>query len=105
MTKLLAAMTLTLTIIFFWFFMTRDQGDRNYGGVCCSPRWFFPLAPLFAICLTPTLERCAKNRALRWIAYAALAWSVASAFYPTWTPWTSPWLYQIAVDGGLFTPY
>ncbi len=104
-TKLLAAMTLTLTIIFFWFFMTRDQGDRNYGGVCCSPRWFFPLAPLFAICLTPTLERCAKNRALRWIAYAALAWSVASAFYPTWTPWTSPWLYQIAVDGGLFTPY
>ncbi len=104
-TKLLASMTLTLTVVFFWFFMTRDQGDRNYGGVCCSPRWFFPLAPFFALCLMPALERCAKNRALRWIAYAALAWSVASAFYPTWTPWTSPWLYQIAVDGGLFTPY
>ena len=95
----------TLTVVFFVFFLTRDQGDRNYGGICCCPRWFFPLAPILIPCMLPALEVVRESKIRRAIAYLLLFWSVVSAFYPTWSPWVSPWLYQLAVDGGFFQPY
>ena len=104
-TKGLALMALVMTACFFIFFLTRDQGDRNYGGMSCCPRWFFPLAPLFLICLLPALEWIGRKKSRRFVAYALLFFSVASAFYPTWNPWISPWLYQMALDGGLIEPY
>ena len=104
-TKGLALMALVMTACFFIFFLTRDQGDRNYGGMSCCPRWFFPLAPLFLICLLPALEWIGRKKSRRLVAYALLFFSVASAFYPTWNPWISPWLYQMALDGGLIEPY
>lgn len=104
-TKALALIALLMTIAFFAFFLTRDQGDRNYGGVCCCPRWFFPLAPLFLPCLLPALDWLSTRKWGRALAYCLLFWSVVSAFYPTWNPWISPWPYQLAVDGGLFQPY
>ena len=103
--RALAIVAATLTVVFFVFFLTRDQGDRNYGGICCCPRWFFPLAPLFIPCMLPMLELIGKSKLGRAVAYLLLFWSVVSAFYPTWNPWISPWLYQLAVDGGYFTPY
>ncbi len=104
-TKAISFMALLLAVVFFVFFMTRDQGDRNYGGVACCLRWFFPLAPLFIPCLIPALEWLAVRRWGRYVAYFCLFWSVVSVFYPTWNPWVSPWLYQLAVEGELFTPY
>ena len=103
--RTLAFIAATLTVVFFVFFLTRDQGDRNYGGICCCPRWFFPLAPILIPCMLPALELFKGSKITRAIAYLLLFWSVVSAFYPTWNPWISPWLYQLAVDGGLFQPY
>ena len=103
--RTLALIAATLTVVFFVFFLTRDQGDRNYGGICCCPRWFFPLAPILIPCMLPALEVVRESKIRRAIAYLLLFWSVVSAFYPTWSPWVSPWLYQLAVDGGFFQPY
>ena len=103
--RTLAFIAATLTVVFFVFFLTRDQGDRNYGGICCCPRWFFPLAPILIPCMLPALEVVRESKIRRAIAYLLLFWSVVSAFYPTWSPWVSPWLYQLAVDGGFFQPY
>ncbi len=103
--RALGVMTLVLTVVFFAFFLTRDQGDRNYGGVCCYPRWFFPLIPLFAPALTPAADALSKRAFGRWIAYLALFIAAASASYPTWSPWVSPWFYQFAVDWNWMEPY
>jgi len=103
--RTLALIAATLTVVFFVFFLTRNQGDRNYGGICCCPRWFFPLAPILIPCMLPALEVVRESKIRRAIAYLLLFWSVVSAFYPTWSPWVSPWLYQLAVDGGFFQPY
>ncbi|MBQ7814679.1 MAG: hypothetical protein IJ387_09345 [Thermoguttaceae bacterium] len=96
---------LTLTVVFFAFFLTRDQGDRNYGGMSCWSRWFFPLVPLFVPALLPIVDRASKSRVSRGVALAALFWSAASAAFPTWNPWVAPWLYDIAVNWGWMKPY
>jgi hypothetical protein len=101
----LGAIAITLTIVFFAFFLTRDQGDRNYGGMSCYPRWFFPLIPLFIPAMTPVVDALSKSRLGRGIACLALFIAAASATYPTWSPWVSPWLYQLAVDWKWMTPY
>ena len=98
-------MTLVMTAVFFAFFLTRDQGDRNYGGMSCYPRWFLPLTPLFILALAPAADALSKSRFGRAIAYLALFIAAASAFYPTWSPWISPWLYDFAVSCGWMKPY
>lgn len=103
--RALGIMTLVLTVVFFAFFMTRDQGDRNYGGVCCYPRWFFPLIPLFVPAIVPVADALSKRAIGRWIAYLALFIAAASAAYPTWSPWVSPWFYQFAVEWNWMKPY
>ena len=96
---------LTLTVVFFAFFLTRDQGDRNYGGMSCWSRWFFPLVPLFIPALLPVVDKASKLLLLRCVALALLFWSAASAAFPTWNPWVAPWLYDIAVNWGWMKPY
>ncbi len=96
---------LTLLIVFLVFFLTRDQGDRSYGGLSCCPRWFFPLTPMLIPAMVPVLDKISRSRCGRFVAYAALFWSATSSFFPTWTPWTTPWLYDLAVDWNLTTPY
>lgn len=99
------ALAIIMTIVFFAFFLTRDQGDRNYGGGTCFPRWFFPLIPLFIPAMTPIVDVLSKSRLGRTLAYVALFIATASAAYPTWSPWVSPWLYQLAVDWNWMKPY
>ena len=103
--RILGAMTLVMTAVFFAFFLTRDQGDRNYGGMSCYPRWFLPLTPLFILALAPAADALSKSRFGRAIACLALFIAAASAFYPTWSPWISPWLYDFAVSCGWMKPY
>lgn len=103
--KIVAGIGGVLTLVFFAFFMTRDQGDRNYGGMSCYPRWFFPLTPIFAVVLPPLLDRALSSRAFRVLLVAAIFWSAAGAFYAPWSPWVHPWLYQIALDWNLIQPY
>ena len=74
------------------FYISRQQVDRNYGGVTSGFRWVFWFAPLWLVGLLPAVDRMASRRWMQIVAAVLLAWSVMSAAYPTWNPWTSPWL-------------
>jgi hypothetical protein len=76
------------------FYIMRPLEDRNYGGVTCGLRWAFWLAPLWLLTLLPAADALASRRWSRGLALVCLALSVLSAGYPTWNPWTHPWLYN-----------
>ncbi|MDO5566670.1 MAG: glycosyltransferase family 39 protein [Planctomycetia bacterium] len=101
----LAGTTLALTILFFVFYMTRDEGDRNYGGMTCGLRWFFPLIPFWLPVMLPVLDSMEKRRSLRTFATILLVWSVASACYALWNPWSHPWLYNALLYFGWIAPW
>jgi hypothetical protein len=66
--------------------------DRNYSGMSCGFRWVFWLAPLWLIGMLPALDAMAGRRWLRGLAMVLMGLSVLSVSYPTWNPWTHPWL-------------
>jgi hypothetical protein len=71
------------------------ERDRNYGGMTSGFRWVFWLAPLWLVAMLPAADATAKRALARWLALAMLAVSALSASYPTWNPWTQPWLYDL----------
>jgi hypothetical protein len=74
------------------FYLARPPLDRNYGGVTSGLRWLFWLAPLWLLAMLPTLDFFSHRRWTRGLALVLLAASALSASYPTWNPWTQPWL-------------
>jgi hypothetical protein len=70
------------------------ERDRNYGGMTSGFRWVFWLAPLWLLAMVPAADATARRAFTRWLALAMLALSTLSASYPTWNPWTQPWLYD-----------
>ncbi|MFM7108124.1 MAG: hypothetical protein ACKOZU_05920, partial [Planctomycetaceae bacterium] len=74
------------------FYLARPQADRNYGGMTSGFRWAFWLAPLWVAAAVPAADRLARSRIGRGLGLALLALSVVSVAYPTWSPWTRPWL-------------
>ncbi|MEQ8849352.1 hypothetical protein [Botrimarina sp.] len=72
----------------------RPQDDRNYGGMTTGFRWLYWLAPLWAAALPAAIRRLKRTHIGMAFAVACLAWSAMSASYPTWNPWTHPWIYQ-----------
>jgi hypothetical protein len=82
------------------FYLSRPQLDRNYGGTSSGFRWAFWLAPLWATAAVPAADRLASSRAGRGLALALLALSVVSVAYPTWSPWTIPWLQHWLAHAG-----
>jgi hypothetical protein len=70
------------------------QKDRNYGGMTSGLRWMFWLAPLWLVAMLPGADAAAGRRWTRWLALALLAASAMSAAYPTWNPWTHPWIHS-----------
>jgi hypothetical protein len=90
--RALAALIAVLSLVCLAFYLSRPQMDRNYGGMTSGFRWMFWFAPLWLVALLPAAERMACCRAGRSIALVLLAASVLSATYPTWNPWTNPWL-------------
>ena len=87
--------------LYFYLFM-QPQENRNYGGMTAGLRWAFWFAPLWLLTMLPAADRCAQRRWLRGTAIVLLAISVLSASYPTWNPWSHPWLYNLLayVTGG-----
>ncbi len=88
----LAAAIALLSIVCIGFYLSRPQIDRNYGGMTSGLRWMFWFAPLWLVPLLPAVDWMANRRWARGIALVLLGLSVLSVAYPTWNPWTSPWL-------------
>ncbi|HTM53638.1 MAG TPA: glycosyltransferase 87 family protein, partial [Pirellulales bacterium] len=84
----------SLSLVCLVFYLTRPQMDRNYGGMTSGFRWMFWFAPLWLVALLPTVDRMAASLWGRGVALVLLMWSVMSATYPTWNPWTHPWLWN-----------
>ncbi len=99
----LALFIATLTIVCLVFYLTRDQGQRNYGGMTSAFRWVFWLAPLWLVAATPAADAASKSRAWRIVGYVLLGLSVLSASTPTWNPWTLPWPMKFAIHMGWTT--
>jgi hypothetical protein len=84
-----------LSVICFMFYIgLRPPEDRNYGGMTSGFRWMFWLAPLWLLVMIPAADRL--SRSAFGIAFASilLMFSSLSASYPTWNPWTHPWIYN-----------
>ncbi len=82
------------------FYLSRPQLDRNYGGTSSGFRWAFWLAPLWVMAVVPAADRLAGSRAGRVLALALLGLSVVSVAFPTWSPWTTPWIQQWLTHAG-----
>ncbi len=84
----IAAVTLACLV----FYLIQPEPNRNYGGVACGLRWMFWLAPLWLLTMTPMADIMSARRWTHGLALALLALSVLSVSYPTWNPWTQPWI-------------
>jgi len=80
------------TFVCMVFYLTRPQIDRNYGGTASGFRWVFWFAPLWSAMMLPLVDACARRGWSRWICLLLLAGSIVSVTFPTWNPWTKPWL-------------
>jgi hypothetical protein len=82
------------------FYLLRPQADRNYGGMTSGFRWVFWMAPLWVAAAVPTADILGRSRLGRILACLLLAMSVLSVAYPTWNPWTRPWIEQALRHAG-----
>jgi hypothetical protein len=96
----LAVLIAVLSVVCLAFYLTRPQIDRNYGGMTSGFRWMFWFAPLWLVALLPAADRLAHSRWGQAVALVLLAISVMSASYPTWNPWTHPWLWNLLESQG-----
>jgi hypothetical protein len=99
--RALAVSIATLSLVCLAFYLSRPLGDRNYGGMTSGFRWMFWFAPLWLVALLPAADRLATSRIGRGLALVLLALSVISVSYPTWNPWTHPWLWNFLSYLGL----
>jgi hypothetical protein len=84
-----------LTVVCLVFYIgLRPQEDRNYGGMTSGFRWMFWFTPLWLLVMIPAADRVANSAFGKAVALALLAMSVLSVSYPTWNPWTQPWIYH-----------
>jgi len=88
----LAFLIAAISIVCLVFYVSRPQVDRNYGGMSSGLRWMFWLAPLWLVVMLPALDAMASRRWMRGVGLALLLFSAMSVAYPTWNPWTHPWL-------------
>ena len=88
----MALLFLAVSLVCLLFYLSRPQDDRNYGGMTCAFRWMFWFAPIWLVSMLPAADALSRRRWTRGLALVMLAISVLSAAYPTWNPWTHPWL-------------
>jgi hypothetical protein len=81
-----------VSLVCIVFYLFRPLGERNYGGMTSGFRWVFWLAPLWLLSMLPAADLLSKWRWTRAVALVLLAFSLLSASYPTWNPWTNPWI-------------
>jgi hypothetical protein len=94
----LAAQVSVVTVGFYCFMLLAR--DRNYGGMTSGLRWTFWLIPLWLLAMTPTVDWLHQRSWGRWLCWILLAASALSCNYPTWNPWTHPWITNWFLDMG-----
>ncbi len=86
----LALAVVIVSLVCIGFYLSRDQLDRNYGGVCSGFRWQFWLIPLWLWLMTFCYghEQASRQPRLleRRLIEVALIVSVFSAWYPATNP-------------------
>ena len=100
----LAIAILSVSLVVLLFYLSRSQIDRNYGGVSSGFRWVFWLAPLWTVATVPTADSLSRSRAGRVLALLLLGLSLVSVTFPSWNPWSSPWIEQWMRHGGFLPP-
>lgn len=90
----LAVAIAVVSLIVIAFYLGRPVHDRNYGGMTAGFRWAFWLAPLWATAATPAADLLGRSRTGRAIGLVLLGLSAVSVAFPTWNPWTPPWIQQ-----------
>jgi len=91
----MAVLIMVVTLVCLWFYLfMQPQVNRNYGGMTAGLRWAFWFAPMWLVAMLPAADRCAEKKWLRGVALVLLGMSALSAAYPTWNPWTHPWLHN-----------
>jgi hypothetical protein len=95
--RAVAACILGCTVVCLAFYISRPLEDRNYGGMATGFRWAIWFAPLWLYAMLPAADALAATPGRRLFAAVLLAASVMTASYPTWNPWTQPWL-KVAWD-------
>ena len=81
-----------VSVICIVFYLFRPLTERNYGGMTSGFRWVFWLAPLWLLSMLPAVDLLSQRRWTRGLALVLLIISAFSASYPTWNPWTNPWI-------------
>lgn len=84
-----------VTVVCLAFYLAlRPLEDRNYGGMTSGFRWMFWFTPLWLWAMLPAVDGLGAIRWGRCFCLVLLAFSALSASYPTWNPWTHPWIYR-----------
>lgn len=88
----MAALIACVSLVCLAFYLGQPLMNRNYGGKTSGLRWMFWFAPLWLLAMLPAVDSMASQRWTRGLGLVLLALSVFSASYPTWNPWTHPWI-------------
>lgn len=91
----LAGLVSFVSLVVIVFYLLRSQDDRNYGGMTSGFRWVFWLAPLWLWTMLPAADWMSHRPWRRGLAWLMLGVGAFSAAYPTWNPWTHPWLVNL----------
>ena len=84
-----------ISIVVVLFYIARDQGDRNYGGMTCTLRWLLWLAPLWLVMIIPVADAATKNMFSHLLCWGLIFLSFVSAMYAFSNPWQLPWTYSL----------
>jgi hypothetical protein len=82
-----------VSLVCVGFYLFCPIADPNYGGTASGFRWVFWFTPLWLVLMLPLLDRTQATWP-RGLCLLLLALSALSVSYPTWNPWTHPWLTQ-----------
>jgi hypothetical protein len=95
-----AAATAAISLAIVAFYLSQPLMNRNYGGGTSGLRWMFWLAPFWLLTALPMADILARRRWTRGLALVLLTLSVLSVSYPTWNPWSHPWLMNLTQNLG-----
>jgi hypothetical protein len=88
----LGALIAIPTLVCLAFYLLQGEENRNYGGTSSGLRWMLWFAPLWLVAMIPAADWSAGGRLRRVTAGVLLALSAMSASFPTWNPWSHPWI-------------